>query len=65
MSKLETANTLLVGYNYNEDTGNAVLVVGRKSPSDVVYIVNAFQGDEAKELWAKLTMPAIKKEEAK
>ena len=34
---------------------NDVLVVGRKNPNESVTIVNAFQGDEALELWNKLT----------
>ena len=48
-------DSIIVGYDYNEGTDNAVLIVGKKLPNKVVDIINAFQGDEAKELWARLT----------
>lgn len=35
---------------YSETGNNAVLIVGRKTK-----FVNAFSGDEARELWKKLT----------
>lgn len=52
---VKMTDSVIVGYDYNEPTDNAVLIVGRKLPDNVVDIVNAFSGDEAKELWAKLT----------
>lgn len=36
-----------------------VLLVGKKEPGMPVEIVNAFEGEEARELWEKLT---VKKE---
>lgn len=48
-------DSVIVGYDYNEPTDNAVLIVGKKPPDNSVDIINAFQGEEAKELWAKLT----------
>lgn len=33
---------------------NDILVVGRKRPNESVEIINAFQGDEAKEIYQKL-----------
>ena len=51
MDKLE--DTLLVGISFSEkDTG--VLIVGRKRKDHVTDIVNAFQGEEALELYKKL-----------
>lgn len=52
---VKMTSSVIVGYDYNEATDNAVLIVGRKLPDNVVDIVNAFSGVEAKELWAKLT----------
>lgn len=33
---------------------NDILIVGRKKPNEVVEIINAFQGEEAIELYKKL-----------
>ncbi len=48
-------DSIIVGYDYTEATDNAVLIVGKRMPDMSVDIINAFHGDEAKELWAKLT----------
>lgn len=45
---MKTEDTLLVSFV------NDILVVGRKTPGEAVKIVNAFQGDEAKEIYKKL-----------
>lgn len=52
------ADSILVAYD-NAAGDNPVLIVGKKRPNQSVEIINAFQGDEAKELWDKLT---VKKE---
>ena len=46
---------LLVGLDYKEDKDNTVIIVGRKKPNGAVDVVNAFQGEEAKELYRLLT----------
>ena len=47
------SDTLLVSISFSEkDKG--VLVVGRKRKNQSIEIVNAFQGDEALELYKKL-----------
>lgn len=47
------SDVLLVGIDFSEkDTG--VLIVGRKRMNESVDIINAFQGDEARELYEKL-----------
>lgn len=40
---------------YSETGNSAVLIVGRKTKFINADIVNAFSGDEARELWRKLT----------
>lgn len=40
---------------YSETEGSAVLIVGRKTKLINAEVINAFSGDEAKELWKKLT----------
>lgn len=47
------SDTLLVSISFSDkDTG--VLVVGRQRKNQSIEIVNAFQGDEALELYKKL-----------
>ena len=57
---MSNAASVIVSYYYkkkkNEDgTDTAVLVVGQKNPKMDIQIVNAFKGEEAKELWNRLT----------
>lgn len=42
---------------------NDILVVGRKRPNESVEIINAFQGEEARELHSKLTTAKKKEKE--
>ena len=46
-------DSILIGYDQSEND-NTVLVVGRKRPNQSVDIINAFQGEEAKELYERL-----------
>ena len=49
------SDTLLVSISFSaKDTG--VLVVGRKRKNQSIEIVNAFQGEEALDLYKKLVM---------
>lgn len=41
--------TLLVGFT------NDILIVGKKEPRKAMEVINAFQGEEAVELWRRLT----------
>lgn len=52
---MATVDSLLIGVDFanNDDVG--VLIVGRKRPNLSVDIINAFQGEEAKELYQRLT----------
>lgn len=49
------SDTLLVSTSFS-DKDSGVLVVGRKRKNQSVEIVNAFQGEEALELYKKLVM---------
>ncbi len=46
--------SLIIGYDINHLTDEAVLIVGRKRMNESVEIINAFQGEEAIELYKKL-----------
>ena len=48
-------DVLIVGYD-NVTNDKPVLLVGRKRASGLVQIINAFQDEEAEELYKKLTI---------
>ena len=58
---MDYTGSVIVAYDYKEGSDTAVLIVGRKNPKMDIQIINAFEGDEAKELWKKLT---VKKEKS-
>ena len=47
------ADTILVGVDFTQ-SDEGVLIVGRKQPNTAVEIINAFQGQEAWDLYEKL-----------
>ena len=55
------SDTVLVNYNRETHTSDPILIVGRKRKNQSVEIINAFQDDEAVELYNRLT--AVKKSE--
>lgn len=50
----QETETLLVGFDQKTDTDTAILIVGKKRLNQSVEIINAFQGDEAIELYNRL-----------
>lgn len=46
--------SIIVSY-YNLPPDIPILIVGRKRPNQSVEIINAFEGDEAVELYTRLT----------
>lgn len=48
-------SSIIVAFDYQSDTGTAVLIVGKKDKSQAVEVINAFAGEEALTLWKKLT----------
>lgn len=53
-------DTLLVCLDMSRGEDVGVLVVGRKRPNDSIDVINAFQGEEARELYERLV--TVKKE---
>ena len=51
---MRTTDSLIIGFDFDSEKDNAVLIVGQKSKNNQVEIINAFQGEEAKELYKKL-----------
>lgn len=49
------SDTIIVSIDYNESDGTGVLLVGRKRRGGGIDIINAFSGNEALELYKKLT----------
>lgn len=50
---MNISGSLLVGYSFSEG-GNPVLIVGKKDKGKAADVINAFEGDEAVELYKKL-----------
>ncbi len=46
---------ILVSYDNTNGKDNSVLLVGKKHPNKPAEIINAFQNEEADELWQRLT----------
>ena len=57
MSYSKTSDGLVIGYNFTNGKDSAVLIVGRKKPTEQAEIINAFQGAEAIEIYNKLITP--------
>lgn len=49
-----TTESLLIGYDFTHGKDKSVLIVGRKTKGVAVEIINAFQGEEAEELYLRL-----------
>ena len=54
MSKNIINESFLVGVDFTNGKDVGVLIVGKKRPNESVEIINAFQGDEAWDLYQKL-----------
>ena len=54
---MRVTDSILVSVDFDMQGGpdTAILVVGKKKKGEAVDIVNAFQGEEAMELYRKLT----------
>lgn len=50
---MNISGSLLVGYSFNEE-GKPVLIVGKKDKKKAVEIINAFEGEEAVDIYKKL-----------
>lgn len=57
------SDTLLVGFDFAKGSDKAVCVIGRRRMNESLEIVNAFQGQEAKELYDKLVTVKEEKNE--
>lgn len=52
---MRTTSSIIVSYDASENGDEPILLVGKKNPNEIIKIINAFQGKEAKDLWKKLT----------
>lgn len=51
---MSKTDALIIGYDHNPEKDNTILIVGRKGAGLAVDIINAFEGEEAEELYKKL-----------
>ena len=52
---MSKTDCILVSFDDTNGKDETVLIVGRKTDGEVAEIINAFQGDEARALYRKLT----------
>lgn len=50
----KTSDSLIIGYDSSAGKDGTVLIVGRKKPREAVDVINAFDGEEALELYKKV-----------
>lgn len=60
---MKLTDSLLIAIDFSENKDNTVMIIGRKPVGKPVDIINAFQDDEAIELWNKLITKKEKKNE--
>ncbi|PNH21041.1 hypothetical protein B6K86_02565 [Lachnospiraceae bacterium] len=53
---MKMVDSILVSVDFSNKNNTGVLIVGRKRMNQSVEIINAFQGEEAMELYKKLIM---------
>lgn len=58
----KTSDALIIGFDSSAGKDGTVLIVGRKKPREAVDVINAFDGEEALELYKKLITPKAKNE---
>lgn len=61
MSEKKMTGTVLVSWDFSNGMENGILLVGEKQKNQAVTIVNAFKGQEAWDLYQKLTTITPKK----
>lgn len=57
----DITGSIIVAYDYKKKTNTAILIVGQKAPGADAKVINAFDGEEATELWNRLTTTTEKK----
>ena len=53
---MENSGAFIVSWDFSHDKEHDILLVG-KQKNGVVEVINAFQGQEAYDLWKKLAIP--------
>ena len=55
MSDINESGSVVVSWDFSKGKDVGVLLVGKKAPGKDVEIINAFQGQEAVDIYKKLT----------
>lgn len=58
----KTSDSLIIGFDSSAGKDGIVLIVGRKKTREAVDVINAFDGEEALELYKKLITPKAENE---
>lgn len=62
MSELrdEGVHSLIIGVDFTHGGDNDVMIVGKGKNGSVMNVVNAFRGEEARDIYRKLVTPKVK-----
>lgn len=60
---MNDVSVLLVSFDPKHDDDESILLVGTKRQGEIIDIINAFQGKEAREIYERLTTVKEKKHE--
>lgn len=52
---MKLVDSVIVSWDFSHDRDKHILLVGHKTPRHDVEVINAFQGEEAHEIYEKLT----------
>lgn len=52
---LNEASSFIIGYDFSRGNDVGVLIVGKRLPNGETKIINAFQGDDAYDMYMRLT----------
>jgi hypothetical protein len=55
MNEFENNGAVIVSWDFSHGADKGVLIVGRKTHKDAITVINAFQGEEAHDIYEKLT----------
>lgn len=55
MAEIKNTGAFIVSWDFSHGKDYDILLVGQKAPGKDVEIINAFQGEEAFEIYEKLT----------
>ena len=54
---MTSVDSCIISVDFTNGVDKSLMLVGKKKKGQAVEVINAFAGEEAQELWKKLTTP--------